>query len=221
MAITANTTTSRRSSLIRLIEENNELRAQLERGTSPGPRLADELGVVKAELDRVQRDKAAAEQAARAAQAELAQERARDAPITAGSDQQVLKVLTLAQRTADDHVADARREADTLLSDARLIGVMGTLSRDRDTVAALHLVLTLAALAESLADLREAQQRLHQARAARHAAGQLRDYRPPAGTPGAGTADAPAARPIVPDPARRTGAAGTGEPTARGAPGSR
>jgi hypothetical protein len=83
---------------------------------------------------------------------------------------------------------------------ARLIGVMGTLSRDRDTVAALHLVLTLAALAESLADLAEAQHRLHKARAARHAAGQLRDYQPPAGTTGAGTAHAPAARPIVPDP---------------------
>ena len=35
------------------------------------------------------------------------------------SEQQALRVLMMAQRTADDHVADARREADKLLSDAR------------------------------------------------------------------------------------------------------
>lgn len=66
---------------------------------------------------------------------------------------------------------------------ARLIAVMGGLSRDRDTLAALHLVFALAALAESLADLREAQDRLHQAKAARHAVNQLRVWSPPAETP--------------------------------------
>src|SRR5919206_338557 len=63
--------------LARLIEENNELRAQVERGgrggapAGPGadPRLAAELNEVKAQLDRVQRDKAQAEQAARQMQA--------------------------------------------------------------------------------------------------------------------------------------------------------
>src|SRR3989337_1304398 len=69
--------------LARLIEENNELRAQVERGgggrggapAGPGadPRLAAELNDMKAQLDRVQRDKAAAEQAARAMQGELEQ----------------------------------------------------------------------------------------------------------------------------------------------------
>ena len=34
-------------------------------------------------------------------------------------EQQALRVLMMAQRTADDHVSDARREADKLLSDAR------------------------------------------------------------------------------------------------------
>jgi hypothetical protein len=82
---------------------------------------------------------------------------------------------------------------------ARLIAVIGAVSRDRDTVAALHLVFTLAALAESLADLREAQARLHQARAARHAAGQLRQYQPPATTADARTPGMRAARPPVPD----------------------
>ena len=119
--------------LARLIEENNELRAQVERGGRGGapavsgsdPRLAAELNEVKAQLDRVQRDKAQAEQAARQMQAELEQVRAQGpvgAPSGAGGgdgEQQALRVLMMAQRTADDHVADARREADKLLSDAR------------------------------------------------------------------------------------------------------
>src|SRR3712207_2260119 len=67
--------------LARLIEENNELRAQLERGggrpTGPGAdaRLAAEFAETKAQLDRVQREKNAAEQAVRSLQAELEQAR--------------------------------------------------------------------------------------------------------------------------------------------------
>src|SRR3712207_185193 len=107
--------------LARLIEENNELRAQMERGgrgggpVGPGadPRLAAELNDVKAQLDRVQRDKAAAEQAARAMQAELDQVRTQGGPVVSGDgEQQALRVLMMAQRTADDHVSDARREAE-------------------------------------------------------------------------------------------------------------
>ncbi|MDG4771907.1 MULTISPECIES: DivIVA domain-containing protein [unclassified Solwaraspora] len=115
--------------LARLIEENNELRAQVERGgrggpAGPGadPRLAAELNDMKAQLDRVQRDKAAAEQAARAMQAELEQVRSAGGPVVGGGgdgEQQALRVLMMAQRTADDHVSDARREADKLLTDAR------------------------------------------------------------------------------------------------------
>jgi DivIVA domain-containing protein len=114
--------------LARLIEENNELRAQVERGgrggapVGPGadPRLAAELNEIKAQLDRTQRDKAAADQAARAMQAELEQIRQGGGPVVSGDgEQQALRVLMMAQRTADDHVSDARREADKLLSDAR------------------------------------------------------------------------------------------------------
>jgi DivIVA domain-containing protein len=114
--------------LARLIEENNELRAQLERGggrgapAGPGadPRLAAELAEMKAQLDRVQREKASAEQAARSMQAELEQIRTQGGgPVAGDGEQQALRVLMMAQRTADDHVADARREADKLLSDAR------------------------------------------------------------------------------------------------------
>jgi DivIVA domain-containing protein len=119
--------------LARLIEENNELRAQMERGPGRGPvgpggpggpgvdpRLAAENAELKAQLDRVQRDKSAAEQAARAMQAELEQFRAQGGgPVGPDGEQQALRVLMMAQRTADDHVNDARREADKLLSEAR------------------------------------------------------------------------------------------------------
>jgi DivIVA domain-containing protein len=116
--------------LARLIEENNELRAQAERGgggrpapSGPGvdPRLAQENAELKAQLDRLNRDKAGAEQAARSMQAELEQLRSQGGgPVVTGDgEQQALRVLMMAQRTADDHVADARREADKLLSESR------------------------------------------------------------------------------------------------------
>jgi DivIVA domain-containing protein len=111
--------------LARLIEENNELRASLERGGGRGipggdPRVAQENADLKSQLDRLQRDKAAAEQAARSMQAELEQFRAAGGEaVGADGEQQALRVLMMAQRTADDHVNDARREADKLLTDAR------------------------------------------------------------------------------------------------------
>jgi DivIVA domain-containing protein len=119
--------------LARLIEENNELRAQVERGggrppAGPGadPRLAAELNELKMQLDRTQRDKAEAERAARSMQAELEAVRGGGGPVPPGAvpvgpdgEQQALRVLMMAQRTADDHVSDARREADKVLSEAR------------------------------------------------------------------------------------------------------
>src|SRR5499427_7174687 len=111
--------------LARLIEENNELRAQSERGRVGGPpvggdmRHTGEIADLKTQLDRMQREKAAAEQAARQMQVELEQTRSA-APVSAGDgEQQALRVLMMAQRTADEHVSDARREADKLLTDAR------------------------------------------------------------------------------------------------------
>lgn len=110
--------------LARLIEENNELRAALERGGGRGgpgtdPRVAAENADLKAQIDRIQRDKSAAEQAARAMQAELEQVRVSGGEVGGDGEQQALRVLMMAQRTADDHVSDARREADKLLADAR------------------------------------------------------------------------------------------------------
>src|SRR5512139_2222648 len=67
--------------LARLIEENNDLRAQAARGggapvSVPGDmRHSGEFADLKTQLDRLQREKAAAEQAARQLQAELDQTR--------------------------------------------------------------------------------------------------------------------------------------------------
>ncbi len=84
-------------------------------------RHSGEFADLKTQLDRLQREKAAAEQAARQMQMEIDQMRASGAgPVAAGDgEQQALRVLMMAQRTADEHVSDARREADKLLTDAR------------------------------------------------------------------------------------------------------
>ncbi len=114
--------------MIHLIEENNQLHARVERGGHGGaparlavnPRLVAELAELKARLGRVQGDRVAAEQAARAMRAELEQMRAPESSVLAGgTGQQALGVLTMAQHTAEDHVDDARRGADKLLSEAR------------------------------------------------------------------------------------------------------
>ncbi len=111
--------------LARLIEENQELRAG-RGGMAPPPpgdmRHSGEFADLKTQLDRLQREKAAAEQAARQMQMEIDQMRAQGpAGVAAGGDgeQQALRVLMMAQRTADEHVSDARREADKLMTDAR------------------------------------------------------------------------------------------------------
>jgi DivIVA domain-containing protein len=129
--------------LARLIEENNDLRSQVERARSGQPavpagagsdaetrRLAQENADLKSQMERLRQEKAAAQQAAQQAQqaaAQAAQQaaqqpRAAAAPVGGtdpGGEQQALRVLMLAQRTADEHVEEARREADKLLSDAR------------------------------------------------------------------------------------------------------
>jgi hypothetical protein len=66
------------------------------------------------------------------------------------------------------------RQAGDLRAMSRLIAVVGRLTGDHDTAAALQLLLQMSMLADNLADLRDAQRRLHQARAARQVAEQLR-----------------------------------------------
>ena len=112
--------------LARLIEENQDLRAQVERGGRGGaapaggdPRLAGEVADLKSQLDRLQREKVAADQALRGLQGELEQARTQGGGAPGEGEQQALRVLMMAQRTADDHLSDARHEADKLLTDAR------------------------------------------------------------------------------------------------------
>jgi DivIVA domain-containing protein len=108
--------------LIRLIEENNELRTAMARDGAPAgadPQLAAALADMTAQLDRVQRARAAAEQTARSTQAELEQARTRSTPAAAGDGEHASQVLSMAERTADTHVGEARREAHDLLSHAR------------------------------------------------------------------------------------------------------
>src|SRR5262245_29252499 len=87
--------------LARLIEENNELRAQNERGRAGGPpttggdiRHTGELADLKTQLDRIQREKAQAEQAARQMQMEIDSMRGGGGvPVSAGDgEQQALRV---------------------------------------------------------------------------------------------------------------------------------
>ncbi|MFF5217852.1 relaxase [Micromonospora sp. NPDC000442] len=57
---------------------------------------------------------------------------------------------------------------------SRLVALMGRISGDEDTVAALALMMDLSRFADTIEQLRRAQQRLHQAEAARTAAEALR-----------------------------------------------
>jgi DivIVA domain-containing protein len=114
--------------LIRLLEENEALRGQMQRPGAGGAgtaasamALKDELSAVGARLERIQQERARAEQDARSLRAQL--EQARNAvanrPARSGGDDRTVAVLMMAQRTADDHMRDARRESDTLVSAAR------------------------------------------------------------------------------------------------------
>ncbi|GIF47088.1 DivIVA domain-containing protein [Asanoa ferruginea] len=110
--------------LVGLIEENHQLRGRVARGgpaadqrPSADPRMSAELDMLSAQLDRVRHDKAMAEQAAHEMRGQLEQSRTRNGAMAA--DDQVSRVLTMAERTADQHLGDARREANALLADAR------------------------------------------------------------------------------------------------------
>ena len=87
----------------------------------------------------------------------------------------------------------SRREA--LRSMSRLLRLAGELTDDNAVFAMLRLIHSLSMLADSLADLREAQRRLHQARAARTAARLLRSASTRNSMPGGRTPDVTAAPP--------------------------
>jgi DivIVA domain-containing protein len=115
--------------LIRLLEENGALHGQMQRGGGGGAGpaastmvLSSEFADITAQLERMQEARARAEQNARSLQAQL--EQARNAapaspPPSADGEDRTARVLMMAQRTADDHLHDARRESEALLDTAR------------------------------------------------------------------------------------------------------
>jgi hypothetical protein len=93
----------------------------------------------------------------------------RGGPITAAVD-----LFDHAAREPNGAVAPANQGSWDLRAMSRLVHLMGRLSGDKDTFAVLVLLLDLARLADTLASLRHAQQRYHQAEAALRAAESLR-----------------------------------------------
>lgn len=94
-------------------------------------------------------------------------------PLTAAADAYDRAARDLYARTPPRTAA-----GDGLRSAARLLALTGRASKD-ETTQVLALVASLAALADAVADLRDAQERGHQAAAARAAAEQLRAVPPP------------------------------------------
>jgi DivIVA domain-containing protein len=114
--------------LIRLLEENNSLRGQAQRGGGGGGNpaatmvITNEFADLQGQLERLQEARARAEQNARNMQSQL--ERARSAVPsgampTVGDDDRNARVLMMAQRTADEHMRDAQREVEALMEQAR------------------------------------------------------------------------------------------------------
>ncbi|MER5336632.1 DivIVA domain-containing protein [Micromonospora sp. NPDC002717] len=103
----------------RLADDNSALRAQVETGDGGHGRLGLELQELHAQLGRLQRERAIAEEAAQDAQRQLELARAQAREVAPDDEGRSLPVLMMAQRTADDYLSKARAEADELLSGTR------------------------------------------------------------------------------------------------------
>ncbi|HEY0000830.1 MAG TPA: DivIVA domain-containing protein [Actinoplanes sp.] len=113
--------------LIRLLEENQALHDQMQRGGGvggPSPSATNmaanaELADIAALLQRAQEARGRAEQQARSLQMQLEQARNAAPPAAAPTSPGNERVLAMAQRTADDHMRDARQESESVLAEAR------------------------------------------------------------------------------------------------------
>jgi hypothetical protein len=140
--------------------------------------LADAAGAIRAAADAITHlaadDPRAAQAVAQAAADSLAAvaaavEGRRGGPLTRAVD-----LFDKATREPGGRVAVATSRSANLRAMSRLVHLMGRVAGDSDTLAMLALLLDLARLADTLAMLREAQQRYHQAEAARVVAAILR-----------------------------------------------
>ncbi|WP_030487978.1 mobilization relaxase component [Micromonospora chokoriensis] len=84
------------------------------------------------------------------------------------------EVFDRAARELYGQIRKSTSRSQEMRAMSRLVALMGRVSGEDDVIAALALVMDLARLADTLEQLRNAQQRLHQAEAARSAAAALR-----------------------------------------------
>ncbi|WP_430786566.1 DivIVA domain-containing protein [Actinoplanes sp. G11-F43] len=101
--------------LARLLAENGALKGMVGPAGPAGD--YEEIRLLAGRLQRMEQERDAAEQHARDLRAELDHaHQAGTRPAPGGGD---LRVLAMAQRTADDHLRDAQRESEDLIADAR------------------------------------------------------------------------------------------------------
>lgn len=105
--------------LRRLLDTNQRLRSRAD-GASPSS-AASEARDLAASLQWLREEHAKAERLARDLRAELDEALARRPdPRPGRTDDKAAAVLQMAQRTAGEHVTDARRDAEALISDATM-----------------------------------------------------------------------------------------------------
>ena len=109
--------------MIRLLEANAALKEQVRRG-GPDPSstvvLDNEVAGLAAQLDRLLEARDRAEERARDLQSQLEQAHREQAPAPApAGDDRDVRVLMMAQRTADEYMRDAERESDDVLAGAQ------------------------------------------------------------------------------------------------------
>jgi hypothetical protein len=141
--------------------------------------MAHAAAAVQAAAEEIRRiahtDPAAAQAAAQAASDILTAVASTVDGRAGGPLTRAAEVFDRAARDLYGRVARATSRAYEMRAMSRLVYLMGRISGDEDTYTVLALVLDLARLSDTLAWLREAQQRYHQAQAARQAAAMLRE----------------------------------------------
>ncbi len=112
--------------LARLIEENSHASVHVGQSGSNGAmadanvrQLASENVELKQQLDRLRQEKRQADQSLQQMDAGAGAANRGGLTGETTGEQQAVRVLMMAQRTADEHLADAHREAEKLVAEAR------------------------------------------------------------------------------------------------------
>lgn len=129
------------------------------------------------------------------------------------------EALDRAARTPYGRTSARTPRAEQLRAVSRLLGLAGRLSDDKALFATLRLIVNLSLLADALAELRESQRQLHQARAARTAARLLRAVADAPAGPAPTLVEAgvaPLTGPLIDPPTRRRDSRRQAPPAATG-----